>query len=112
MVKALDSPLGFPANLGLVAAVAAQGATLIGTIKSAKPGGGGKTPSASGGGRVPSLPSSSSSSGGGNSSDNAPESRNISINLQGGGLMSTDQVRELIGQINEATGDGVQLITD
>ena len=108
MVKALNSPLGFPANLGLVAAVAAQGASLIGTIRSSKPGSG-STPSVTGGGGGA---SSGRSSGGGNSSGNAPESRNISINLQGGGLMSTDQVRELIGQINESVGDGVQLITN
>lgn len=109
MIKALDSPLGFPANLGLVAAVAAQGASLIGAIKSSKPGGG-ATPSSTGGSRA--AASSQAASSGGGQQNNTPESRNISINLSGGGLMSTDQVRELIGQINEQTGDGVQLITN
>ena len=109
MIKALDSPLGFPANLGLVAAVAAQGASLIGAIKSSKPGSGAK-PSVTGAGGSAS-PAASGSGGGSTSSENAPESRNISINLTGEGLMSTDQVRALIGQINESVGDGVQLIT-
>jgi hypothetical protein len=108
MIKALDSPLGFPANLGLVAAVAAQGASLIGAIKSSKPGGGG-APSVTGGGGGS---SSVSSGGGGGQASNAPETRNISVNLVGEGLMSTDQVRALIGQINESVGDGVELMTN
>lgn len=87
------------------AASVAKTASMISSIKS-----GGK--SSSGAGGAPNLPSSSTqsaSSGGGDSTQ--ASSRNISINLAGEGLMSTSQVRELIGQINEATGDGVQLIT-
>ena len=106
VAQALNNP--YPANLGFAAQVAAQGAGLISTIRSTNPSGGGKAPTinASGG-----SAGGTSSSAGGGSSDNAPESRRISINLTGEGLMSTDQVRELIGQINEATNDGVQLIT-
>ena len=35
--------------------------------------------------------------------------RTISINLVGGGMFSAEQIRELIGMINEQTGDGVNL---
>ena len=38
-------------------------------------------------------------------------SRTIDINLPSTGLLSIDQVRELMGQINEQVGDGVQLNT-
>lgn len=86
------------------AASVVKTAGMIASIKS------GSKSSSGGGGGVPSLPTSAESSGGG-SSENLPESRNISINLTGEGLMSTEQVRDLIGQINEATNDGVQLIT-
>ena len=87
-------------------------ANTAGMIMKIKSSGSSSSGSGSGsvGGSLPiTAPTSGSAS---NSSANIPESRNISINLTGGGLMSTDQVRELIGQINEQTGDGVQLITN
>ena len=86
------------------AASIAKTTSMISSIRS-----GGKVSSP---GRI-SAPSTPSSRAGGSGSqqDNLPESRNISINLTGEGLMSTDQVRDLISQINEATNDGVQLIT-
>ena len=103
--------VGGPAAPAFAAAYAGASlvktAALIQGIKSGGKGGGG------GGGGVPSAPSTASASGTGQQQQNAaPETRNISINMAGGGLMSTEQVRELIGQINESVGDGVQLITN
>jgi len=55
----------------------------------------------------------SQSSGAASSSDSqqaAPQaSRNISINLAGSSMFSSDSVRQLITQINEQVGDGVEL---
>ena len=71
---------------------------------------GGGTPSTSGGG----------SAGGSTMQQAAPQqaqisapqvSRTIDINLPSTGLLSVDQVRELMEQINEQVGDGVQLNT-
>ena len=71
---------------------------------------GGGTPSTSGG----------SSAGGSTMQQAAPQqaqisapqvSRTIDINLPSTGLLSVDQVRELMEQINEQVGDGVQLNT-
>ena len=87
------------------AASVAKTASMISSIKS-----GGK--SSSGAGGAPNLPSSSTQSASSGGGGNSQSSRNISINLAGEGLMSTQQVRDLIGQINEQTGDGVQLITN
>jgi hypothetical protein len=103
--------VGGPAAPAFAAAYAGASlvktAGLIAGIKS-----GGKGSSGGGGGGIPSVGSGgAAASSGGGSSSNTPESRQISINMSGGGLMSTDQVRELIGQINESVGDGVQLIT-
>lgn len=106
---AAGASVGGPFALITGAAYAAASiATTAGMIANIKSGG----KASAGGGRTPSI--QSSGGGGGVSSDGynkQASSRNISINLQGEGLMSTSQVRELIGQINEATGDGVQLIT-
>lgn len=71
---------------------------------------GGGTPSTSGGG----------SAGGSTMQQAVPQqaqisapqvSRTIDINLPSTGLLSVDQVRELMEQINEQVGDGVQLNT-
>jgi len=82
--------------------------SLISQIKSGGKGGGG------GGGGIPSVnrggsvPGGTPAGAGGGSQ--APQNRRIDINLVGEGLLSTDQVRELIGQINDQVGDGVDLI--
>jgi len=64
-----------------------------------------------------SAPSPSAGVGGASSQPQAQQGttqqattqRNITIDMQGSGLFSSDQVRQLIGQINEQTGDGVEL---
>ena len=84
-------------------------AGLIKSIKSRSSSSGG----GSGGGssRIPSGGGGSGgTSSGGQSKVQSP--RNITINMTGSGLLSTDQVRELIGQINEQAGDGVTIITE
>ena len=91
------------------AAALANTASQIASIKS-----GGKSMSGAGGGRSAPVPSGGSMGGGSSSgstqtAQNSP--RNVSISLQGQGLLSTDQVRGLIEQINDAVGDGVNLIT-
>ena len=112
--------IGGPVLGGVFAAASVvKTAGMIASIKSgskSSSGGGGGVPNVSSGGSgggVSNVSSSSNSSiTGSNGAANIPETRNISINLTGEGLMSTDQVRDLIGQINEATNDGVQLITN
>ena len=95
--------LGFPANIAEMARVIAVGVKSIQGIKSKKP------PSVAGAGAAttPSLPTPSAPQ------PLAPQmnQRRIDINIVGEGLMSTDQVRDLIGQINEETGNGVALAT-
>ena len=72
----------------------------------------------SGGGGTPSIGGGSASGGGAQQA--APQqaqlaapqaSRTIDVNLPSAGLLSIDQVRELMEQINEQVGDGVQLNT-
>ena len=95
VAKALNHP--YPANLGFAAQVAAQGAALISTIKSAKPGSG-SAPRAGGGAAAPAAPE-----------QQAPQvGRTVNIRLAGS-MFSPDQIRELIGQINEEIGDGAEL---
>jgi len=55
----------------------------------------------------------SSSSGSSASTSQAQDTtpRAISINMTGQSMFSTDQVRELISQINDQVGDGVTLAT-
>lgn len=90
------------------AASLTQTAGLISSIKS-----GGKGSSSAGGGGFSSPSGSSSTTGNGGSSQQvqATAPRNISINLTGQGLFTTEQVRELITQLNDQVGDGVQLST-
>lgn len=84
-------------------------AGLIKSIKSRSSSSGGGS-----GGGSSRTPSSGGGSGGSSSSgqSNVQSPRNITINMTGSGLLSTDQVRELIGQINEQAGDGVTIITE
>jgi hypothetical protein len=67
----------------------------------------------SGGKSQPTAPSASVPSASGSQAQSTQStqsvSKNFNINLTGGGMFSTSQVRELIGQINEQVGDGVQL---
>jgi hypothetical protein len=90
------------------AASIAQTAGMISSIKSGGKSMGGMSGGSGGGAGG----GGGRSSGGGGSTSTAPETRNISVNLVGEGLMSTDQVRALIGQINESVGDGVELMTN
>ena len=58
---------------------------------------------------IPSSSSSGSSASTSQAQDTTP--RAISINMTGQSMFSTDQVRELISQINDQVGDGVTLAT-
>jgi len=98
--------LGFPANIAEIARVVAVGASAIQGIKSAK-----VAKPSSGGSSSGSSTSSRSYSSASSRGAQATSSRNVSINMVGGGMFSADQVRELIGQINEQVGDGVSLTT-
>lgn len=92
-----------PLSFAMAAAQAALGAAQIATIKSTRPGGGGsaKRPSA-GGGRGAAV------SGGGGGP--ALPDRAIFIDVRGEGLLSTEQVRGLIGQLIDAQKDGAKLV--
>ena len=93
------------------AASVARTASMISSIK-----GGGSASSGGGGGGSVSTPSGSGGSQTSSQQQQSPPapaqiSRTIDINLPSTGLLSIDQVRELMGQINEQVGDGVQLNT-
>jgi tape measure domain-containing protein len=87
------------------AASLAKTGALIGQIKSSS-----SSQSSSGGGGVPSVNANTGSVVGGGQSEAV--NRNISVNIVGEGIMSTEQVRSLIGQINEQVGDGVEIRTN
>jgi hypothetical protein len=103
ITKAFSS-LPPPFSFAQAALIAASGAAQIAAIKSTTPsGGGGNAPSVHGAG------------GGSAAAEAAPaaaaESRQaVTIDLKGG-LFSADQVRELVGQLNEYTSDGGVLIS-
>ncbi len=80
----------------------ANTASMINSIRS------GGSQSSAPSGSVGSADTVSGSNGGGSSSGGTNASQAVTINLVGDNY-SSDQVRELIGQINEATSDGVQL---
>jgi len=89
------------------AASIASTASLIGAIKSGGSGSGG-------GGGASVSPSRGGAAGG--TSPGSPagqpgqqQPRNIEVRFTGQGLLNTDQVRELMEQINEQIGDGVEL---
>lgn len=88
------------------AASIARTASMINSIRSS-----GSSSGGGGGGGGVKIPAAS---GGGDSAptQQAPQAqRNISINLTGSAFFSTDQVRQLIGAINEQIGDGVTIKT-
>jgi len=57
------------------------------------------------------LPATRTTGGQSVGQPSAGASRTISINLTGGTLFTAEQIRELIGQINEQIGDGVLIAT-
>lgn len=86
---------------------AASIANTAGMINSIKAGG-----TSQGSSGASSATGTSGSTSGTSTTQAAPVAdRNISINLSGQGLFSSDQVRELMAQINEEIGDGVNLNT-
>ena len=97
---------GGPVVAGIMSA--ASVVTTAAMIRSIASGGSTSAPTSSGGGAA----SGGGTSGGGQvgaTPQQQQASRTISINFTGQGLLSSDQVRELIEQINEQTGDGVEL---
>jgi hypothetical protein len=90
------------------ATAAAATAAQIGQIKKQQFGSGGSVTAYSGG-----VPATNTTTGGGVGPINPSQQqgRAISINLTGGALFTAEQIRELIGQINEQIGDGVSIAT-
>jgi len=90
------------------ATAAAATAAQIGQIKKQQFGSGGSVTAYSGG-----IPATNTTTGGGVGPINPSQQqgRTISINLTGGALFTAEQIRELIGQINEQIGDGVSIAT-
>jgi hypothetical protein len=90
------------------ATAAAATAAQIGQIKKQQFGSGGSVTAYSGG-----VPATNTTTGGGVGPINPSQQqgRTISINLTGGALFTAEQIRELIGQINEQIGDGVSIAT-
>ncbi len=96
------------APLVAAAYTAASIARTAGMISSIRSGGSSSGASGGGGGSLPSVSGVGQPVGGAAQGPTSP--RNIDINLiGGGGLLSTDQMRELIEQINVQVGDGVEL---
>ena len=98
VAKAMNNP--FPANLGFAAQVAGQGAKLISTIKSTKPGtGGGSIPSVS---SAPvSTPTSTASSV--QTADRVPTTFNI-VGLKKDDLITGRQLADLLEQFGDDGG--------
>lgn len=97
VAKALNNP--YPANLGFAAQVGIQGAALIRTIKSAKPGAGGSSPSVSA--AAPSASQSQTAS-----SVQTQEPRPTTINLVG---LNPDELvsgRQVANLLEEYSSDG------
>lgn len=87
------------------AASLAKTGSLISSIKSGgkSQGGGG------GGGSVPSTPAANTANTSANGNNQQQPDRTLNVMLAGEGLMSTGQVRGLLGQINEELGNGFRL---
>lgn len=112
ITRALDLP--FPVNLAAAAATAARGFISVAKIKATQFGGGGST-SDSGGGAT------TGTSAGGNITTQTPAAggfaasapaapRPITIELpSGGGLLSTEQLSQLITELSDAAGDGLDI---
>lgn len=99
----------YPLNIGMAAAHGAAAFAQISNIKSQQFGSGGGSPNVYDGGQ-PAVNTTSGGvqpqqAGGGNGGG-----RNISISLQGSSF-TDEQVRDLIGRINDQAGDGVTLAT-
>lgn len=94
--------LGWPASIPAVAFAAATGFAQVASIRATTKNGGGGGGGGAGGGTAPAP-----------SADTGP-SRSAFINISGlgagDGLFSKEQVRRLITQINEESGDGVNII--
>lgn len=95
----------YPEPIGSIMAgiAAAAGAAQIAAISSTSFGGGGSAPSSGGG--------SSASAAAAKAPQQAEQERGafVQVNLQGGNLYSSDQVRGLIGAINDQIDAGVQI---
>jgi hypothetical protein len=102
-LKLLPSPLAWV----YAAAAAITGAAQISTIMSTQPGSSTK-PTAMKGSKTSASSTVSSTSTTSTSSKRSP-SQAVNITVQGDSDFSPERVRMLIGQINEAVGDGVQL---
>jgi len=101
----IGGPWAPVAAASYAAASIAQTAGMINSIKS-----GGKSMGGTSGGSGGSAGAGAGrSAGGGGSAPAATPNRTIDVNIAGDGLMSTDQVRGLFSQINDALGDGMEL---
>lgn len=98
----------YPLNIGMAAAHGVAAFAQISQIKSQQFGSGGGSPTVYDGGQ----PAVNTTSGGVQPQQQGGNGggRNISINLQGSSF-TDEQVRDLIGRINDQTGDGVTLAT-
>jgi hypothetical protein len=107
ITAALKNPPGPPFSFAYAAAAAAAGAAQIATILSSNPGGSSKAiKKPSGGAKTQKAVTETSTSSGGTKSGQA-----INITLVGESGFSREQVRTLIGQLNEAVGDGATIRT-
>jgi tape measure domain-containing protein len=106
---ALKNPPGPPFSFVYAAAAAVAGAAQIAAIVSAQPGNA-KTPGVKGGGgkKVKAVSDAGASSTSASPASAKP-SQAVHITLTGEGGFSREQVRTLIGQLNEAVGDGAVL---
>lgn len=102
---------GYPWGLIPAAAMAAQGMAQISSIRSASFGGGGGGGASVGGGAASAAsPSLMTPSAAGGVQTEEPEQKGPSrVELFVQGVFSAGDVRDLIGQINEQVGDGVEL---
>lgn len=91
-----------PIGIALAAATAAAGAVQIATIKSTRPGSSSRPSVGSGNGKA-------AVSGDNGGAAPATQDRAIFVHLVGEGLLSTEQVRGLITQINDAVKDGAKI---
>jgi tape measure domain-containing protein len=107
ITAALKNPPGPPFSYVYAAAAAVAGAAQIATIMSTQPGSGSKTPTVKSGGGAAAV--SSATTAAGEASGKRTPSQTVNITVQGESGFTAQQVRELIGHINEAVGDGVHL---
>lgn len=100
------SEVGFPQNVPLMAAAAAQGAQILASVKSATPGGG-SVPNASGGGSVTTREAPAPNASEAASIPAGPPQR-IAVSLEGE-TFGGDQIARLIERLNEASRNGYRL---